>query len=75
MQTPLTKQTWTLLKWLSVPAHAARFPLSAHYAVSPALGASDLAVTTYKEQIGVDPAAFQQMAQRSDPQIQERYGG
>jgi multiple sugar transport system substrate-binding protein len=75
MQTPRTEQAWSLLKWLSVPANAARFPLSAHYAVSPVIGASDLAVATYKAQIGVDPAAFQQMTQRSDPQIQERYLG
>jgi ABC-type glycerol-3-phosphate transport system substrate-binding protein len=74
-KTALLEQTWTLLKWLSVPAHAARFPLSAHYAVSPVIGASALAISTYKEQIGVDPTAFQQMADRSDPQVQERYLG
>jgi len=74
-KTPLSEQTWTLLKWLSVPAHAARFPLTAHYAVSPVIGASDLAISTYKEQIGVDPTAFAQMTERSDPQVQERYPG
>jgi multiple sugar transport system substrate-binding protein len=73
--TALSDQTWTLLKWLTVPAHAARLPLAAHYAVSPVIGASALAISTYKEQIGVDPTAFQQMADRSDPQVQERYLG
>lgn len=64
-KTPVSDQTWTLFKWLSVPANAARFPLSAHYAVSPVIGASGLAVQAYKDQVGVDPAAFQAMADRS----------
>ena len=74
-KTPLSEQTWTLGKWLMVPAHAAQFPLSAHYAVSPVIGASAPAIATYKEQIGVDPSAFQAMTTHSDPQVQERYAG
>ena len=64
-KTPVSDQTWTLFKWLTVPANAARFPLTAHYAVSPVTGASGLAVQAYKDQVGVDPAAFQAMADRS----------
>lgn len=64
-KTPVSDQTWTLFKWLTLPANAARFPLTAHYAVSPVIGASGLAVQAYKDQVGVDPSAFQAMADRS----------
>jgi len=64
-QTPTSEQTWTLFKWMIVPANAARFPLSAHYAVSPVVGASDLAKKAYLDQVGVDPSAFQAMADRA----------
>jgi len=64
-KTPVSDQTWTLFKWLTLPANAARFPLTAHYAVSPVVGASGPAVQAYKDQVGVDPAAFQAMADRS----------
>jgi ABC-type glycerol-3-phosphate transport system substrate-binding protein len=65
VKTPHADQSWALLKWLMVPANAARFPLSGHYAVSPVNGASDLAMQTYKEQVGVDAQAFLLMSQHS----------
>jgi ABC-type glycerol-3-phosphate transport system substrate-binding protein len=65
VKTAHADQTWSLLQWLMVPANAARFPLSGHYAVSPVNGASDLAIQTYKDQVGVDPQAFLQMSSHS----------
>ncbi len=65
VQTPRADLTWQLMQWLMVPANAARFPPSGQYAVSPVTGASDLAMQTYKQQIGVDPQAFLNMAQHS----------
>ncbi len=64
-KTARSEQTWTLMKWLMVPANAARFPLSAQYAVSPVLDASDLAAKTFQQDVGVDPQAFSLMAQHS----------
>jgi multiple sugar transport system substrate-binding protein len=64
-KTALSEQTWKLFTWLIIPTNAAHFPLSAHYAVSPVIGASDLAVQAYKDQVGVDPAAFQAMAEHA----------
>ncbi|HEY8741452.1 MAG TPA: extracellular solute-binding protein [Chloroflexota bacterium] len=65
VKTPLSDQTWTLFKWLMQPANAARFPLTAHYAVSPVNNASTLAQQTYQAQVGVDPQAFVLMSQHS----------
>jgi len=65
VQTPRTDLTWQLMQWLLVPANAARFPPSGNYAVSPVVGASDLAMQTYQHQVGVDPQAFLLMSQHS----------
>ncbi len=64
-KTAYSEQTWTLLKWLMVPANAARFPLSAQYAVSPVVGASAISEQAYQESVGVDPKAFELMAAHS----------
>lgn len=64
-KTSLSDQTWMLFKWLMQPTNAARFPLTAQYAVSPVNGASALAQKTYQEQVGVDPRAFVLMSQHS----------
>lgn len=65
VQTPRTEATWQLMQWLLVPANAARFPPSGNYAVSPVVGASDPAMQTYQQQVGVDPQAFLLMSQHS----------
>jgi hypothetical protein len=64
-KTATSEQTWTFLKWALQPANAARFPMTAHYAISPVLGASDLAKKAFTDQVGVDPSAYELMAQHS----------
>ncbi len=65
LQTPQADQTWTLFRWLMQPENAARFPLSAKYAVSPVNGASAQAMAAFKSQVGVDPTAYANMAQHA----------
>jgi len=62
---PHSVQTWTLLKWTLQPANAGRFPMTANYAISPVLGASDLAKKAFADKVGVDPTAYELMAQHS----------
>lgn len=64
-KTAAAEQTWTLLKWTLGSANAARFPETAHYAISPVLGASDQAKQAFKDKVGVDPTAYELMAQHS----------
>ena len=65
LQTPQAEQTWTLFRWLMQPENAARYPLSAKYAVSPVKGASTQAMAAFKDQVGVDPIAYANMAQHA----------
>jgi ABC-type glycerol-3-phosphate transport system substrate-binding protein len=65
LQAPQADQTWTLFHWLMQPENAARFPLSAKYAVSPVNGASTQAMEAFKSQVGVDPVAYANMAQHA----------
>jgi ABC-type glycerol-3-phosphate transport system substrate-binding protein len=65
LQTPQADQTWTLFRWLLQPENAARYPLSAKYAVSPVNGASAQAMAAFQSQVGVDPVAYANMAQHA----------
>ncbi len=65
LQTKQADQTWTLFRWLMQPENAARYPLSAKYAVSPVKGASAQAMAAFTSQVGVDPIAYANMAQHA----------
>ena len=62
---PLSEQTWTLFKWAMQAANAQRFPMTAHYAISPVLNASDAAKKAFQDQVGVDPTAYELQSQHS----------